>query len=310
MKLFTTTILLTAISFAFSQSSNFNSQGAWSRNKKELVFNLGASQFLGDLGGRNQIGKDYTMGDLDWASTNVGLGVGFRYRFHKHFATTTMLNFALLKGDDALTEEPIRNARNLHFRSPFINLNQRIEWIIYAKETAGSRYGMKGSKKSPNLQIYAFTGIGIAWFNPQAKYQGEWTNLRPLKTAGQGLEGGPKNYLPITATIPAGLGVKFGISRMWTLGIEAIYLKTFSDNIDDVSGKYFDPAILNSQVGAASAYLSNPSPTPNLFNPGSVRGHDEKDAVFYLNVIATKNITYKNYATNRIKKYKYNRSKF
>lgn len=273
--------------------------------------NLGTTQFLGDLGGGKGIGKDYSLGDLNFASTNMNIGAGFRYRFNRYWATTTMLNLGLVKGDDALTKEPIRNARNLSFRSPLVNLSQRIEWIIYSNEKIGSRYGMKGAAKDKNFQLYVFGGIGLAWFNPQAKYQGKWTNLRPLKTEGQGLEGGPKNYLPITATIPAGIGFKFGISKMWSLGIEATYLKTFSDYIDDVHGTYYDPAILNQKLGAAAAYLSNPSATPNLFNPGSQRGDKQKDAVFYLNVIATKNVTYKNYSGSlKVRKYKYKRTKF
>lgn len=311
MKFLTTTLFLTAFTFAFSQASFFNSSNNWSRNKKELVFNLGTTQFLGDLGGGKGSGRDYSPADMNLASTNFNLGVGYRYRFHKFFATTTMLNFGLLKGDDALSKEPIRKERNLHFRSPFLQLSQRIEWIIYANEQMGSRYGMKGGAKDKNFQIYAFGGLGLAWFNPQAKYQGKWTNLRPLKTEGQGMEGGPKNYLPITATIPAGLGVRFGISKMWTLGLEAIYIKTFSDYIDDVGGVYYDPAILNDKIGPASAFLSNPSPTPSWFNPGSQRGDKEKDVVLYLNIVATYNMTYKNYSSKlRVRKYKYKRAKF
>lgn len=311
MKLFTTAVCLSTFAFAFSQATFFNSNSNWSRNKKEVVLNLGTTQFLGDLGGGKGIGKDYSLGDLNFKSTNMNIGAGFRYRFNRYWATTTMLNLGIVRGDDALSKEPIRNARNLSFRSPFVNLAQRIEWIIYANEKVGSRYGMKGGMKDKNFQLYVFGGIGLAWFNAQAKYQGKWTNLRPLKTEGQGLEGGPKNYLPITATIPAGIGFKFGISKMWSLGIEATYLKTFSDYIDDVSGVYYDPTILNQKLGAASAYLSNPSNTPSAFNPGSQRGDKQKDAVFYLNVIATKNITYKNYSGNlQVRKYKYKRTKF
>lgn len=301
--------LLTAIA-SFGQS-NFNSQSKWSANKKELIFNVGVTQFLGDLGGRNTIGKDYSLADLDIKSTNINLGVGYRYRFHKFFATTTMLNLGMIRGSDAETKEPIRNLRNLSFRSPFVNLNQRIEFIAFSRETVGSRYKIKGVKgaKGHNEQLYFFTGIGIAYFNPQAQYQGSWTNLRPLNTEGQGLTDGPKKYLPVTATIPFGIGFRFGISEMWRLGIEAIYLKTFSDYIDDVSGSYYDPAILGSQFGAASAYLSNPSTQPQMFNPGSQRGDKEKDAVFYLNFTLAKNLTYKSLNYN-VKNYKYKRSKF
>lgn len=311
-KFILTTIVVIMCSLSYAQPSNFNSSSDWSMNKKEVMINIGASQFLGDLGGADAIGTDYSLRDLNWPSTLGNIGVGYRYRFHKFFATTTMLNLSMLKGDDALTKEYFRNARNLNFRSPFINLNQRIEFIFYSYERRGSRLGLKGGQKTHNLQIYALGGIGIAWFNPQGRYFGDWVNLRPLKTAGQGLEGGPKNYLPITATIPAGLGVRFAISQMWTIGVEAIYLKTFSDYIDDVSGNYYDAAVLAEKIGPTSAYMSNPSKTPSMFNAGSLRGDsDDKDAVFYLNLVFTKNVTYRNYkGQKQFRRFKYSRSKF
>lgn len=278
------------------------------------MFQAGVTQFLGDLGGKDRIGKDYSLADLNLKSTSLNLGVGYRYRFHRYFATTSLLNFGLIKGDDALTKEPIRNARNLSFRSVLVNFNQRIEFIAFANESVGSRYKISGIKgaKAHNEQIYLFTGIGIAYFNPQAKYNGSWTNLRPLSTEGQGLEGGPKKYLPVTATIPFGVGFRMGLSSNWRIGIEATYVKTFSDYLDDVSGVYYDPAILAAQVGPASAHLSNPSKTPSMFEPGSQRGDKkDKDAYFYLNLTVSKNITYVNHnAKYKVKSYKYRRSKF
>lgn len=299
------------ISITFAQSTHFRSNTNWTMNKKELVLNIGASQFLGDLGGQNGIGRQKSLRDLDIASTNINAGVGYRYRFAKHFATTSMFEFSMLRGNDALTEEPARHARNLHFRSPFLNITQKLEWIIYANDEVGSRLGMKGGVKNKNFRVYVFGGVGVAYFNPQAKYNGSWVNLRPLRTEGQGLENGPKEYSNFTVTIPAGIGVRIGISKMWAMGIEASYLKTFSDYIDDVHGVYYDPAILAQSVGAASAYLSNPSTNPSWFTPGSIRGKKDKDAVFYLNFTFTRNFTYKNYKMKFSNiKYRYQRSKF
>lgn len=315
MKYFLTLTLFCSSLVAFGQSSNFNSQKEWSKNKKEIMFQAGATQFLGDLGGRDKIGKDYSLADINMPSTNINFGVGFRYRFHPRFATTTMLNVGLLKGDDALTKEPIRNERNLSFRSPIVNLNQRIEWIIFANEQVGRRIKRQGAKgaKHRNEQLYAFTGIGIAYFNPQAKYNGSWVNLRPLSTEGQGLEGGPDKYLPITATIPFGIGFKMGISEMWRIGFEASYIKTFSDYIDDVSGVYYDAGALATQVSPTSAALSNRSENnPTWFSAGEQRGDiTDKDAYFFLNLTVSRNITYLNTNSRyKVKKYKYTRSKF
>lgn len=49
-------LLLIGVLNAFAQHTNFNSQKNWSLNKKEIFFGLGATQFLGDLGGQYQAG--------------------------------------------------------------------------------------------------------------------------------------------------------------------------------------------------------------------------------------------------------------
>jgi hypothetical protein len=132
---------------SWSQSSNFNSAKNWKMNRKEFILQAGATQFLGDLGGRDQIGTDYSLVDIDFPSTSLNVGVGYRMRFAPHFATTTLLNVGLLRGSDAETGDPDRNARNLAFRAPVVNLNQRLEWLIFVNEKYGKRYNMKGMKE-------------------------------------------------------------------------------------------------------------------------------------------------------------------
>lgn len=295
MKYTTLAIITLAANFAFAQPTNFNTQRNWSMNKKELLFGLGATGFLGDLGGANQVGTDYSIKDLDLPSTGFGGLIGFRYRFHPYYATTTTLNIGMVRGDDAKTADLIRNSRNLHFRSPIINLSQRFEIILLANEKIGRRFNIPGLKgfKDHNEQFYLFGGIGITYFNPKAKYNGSWTALRPLSTEGQGLPDGPGEYLPVTATVPLGVGVRMGINRFWRVGLEATYVKTFSDYIDDVSGSYYDPAILQSQKGDAAAYLSNPASANAIwFSPGDQRGDKQNDAMFFVNVTVYRNITY------------------
>ena len=121
--------------------------------------------------------------------------------------------------------------------------------------------------------------------------------LLPLSTEGQGLDGGPGKVLGLTATVPFGIGARMGLGKMWRIGIEATYVKTFSDYIDDVHGTYYDPAILAAQIGPEAAFLSNPA-TQNTtwFGAGQQRGDKQNDAYFYLNIVAARNITYKNYA--------------
>lgn len=295
IKLNTLSILAVVPVISFAQSLDFNTQRNWAINKKEISIGLGATSFLGDLGGANQTGTDYSLKDIDINSTHVGGSLSFRYRFHPFFATSTMANAGILRGSDAMTAEPIRNMRNLSFRSFFVMLSQRFEIIVLANEKIGRRHNIPGLRgfTDHNEQLYLIAGVGAMYYNPKAYYQGDWVTLRDMHTEGQGLPGGPAEYKRITAAIPLGIGVRMGINRMWRVGLEATYVKTFSDYIDDVHGEYYDAATIGAAYGAQAAYLSNPSNNPSAFEPGSQRGGKQNDAFFYVNLMVTRNLTYK-----------------
>jgi hypothetical protein len=297
MKVVLVFLLILLSELSFSQfSSNFNSSNNWSMNKKEIFFVFGATQFLGDLGGRDQIGNQNSIIDLDWPATRYNIGLGYRYRFHPMFATSTHLNAGMVSGDDSNTDEIVRRSRNLSFRSPIVELSQRLDIIIWANEKVGTRYKIKklrGARRKAD-QIYLFSGIGGLFFNPQMRIGGQWTNLRPLRTEGQGLPGGKDEYSRITLTIPSGIGFKVGMGRFWRIGMEFSYHKTFTDYIDDVSTEYYDPNILLNQVGPEAQYASNPAiENHSWFAPGQQRGNPEdNDAYFLANIVLTRNITY------------------
>jgi hypothetical protein len=292
-------VVILSFSVGFSQTTNFNSTKNWRRNKKELVLNVGPTGFLGELGGRDMIGKDYSMADLDLKSTTFNVGFSYRYRFKPYFATSTIASVGMIKGDDKLTLESARNARNLNFKSTIISVYQRIEVMLYFKESFGHKYNFKGlkGKKNKNEQIYLFTGVGFTYFNPKGNYFGQWMPLRPLHTEGQGFPGRPKEYLPVTVIIPSGIGMRFGLSRMWRLGLELTYFKTFTDYMDDVSTTGFDTDLLLEKYGPESAYLSNPAETEQYkawYANGQQRGDSKnKDAYLYANFIVVRNISYK-----------------
>tara|TARA_B100000524_G_scaffold346749_1_gene247455 strand:- start:3605 stop:4534 length:930 start_codon:yes stop_codon:yes gene_type:complete len=286
--------------FLFSlrgQHANFNSQRNWSLHKKELQIGVGATQFNGDLGGAEGIGRDYSLKDINWPSTGVAFWLGYRQRFHPYFATTTSLCVFNLKGADSLSANVNRNARNLHFRSLGVEIQQRIEWIFAANEKFGSTYNLPGnySKKNRSQQYYVFGGIGLCYFNPRAMdADGNWTSLRKLRTEGQS-----KAYSPVTLTMPAGIGFRMGISRMWRVGIELAYVKTFTDYMDDVSTVYADPINLSTE---AQQFANMADPGDVTFAPGQQRGDsDQKDAYYHMNVVFTRNLTYKDYGKQRKK---------
>jgi Domain of unknown function (DUF6089) len=84
---------------------------------------------------------------------------------------------------------------------------------------------------------YVFLGVGGLYFNPQARYQDKWIDLRPLGTEGQFLEGG-KPYSPFQVVVPMGFGIKLALWQRLSVGFEFGVRQTFTDYLDDVSGKY------------------------------------------------------------------------
>jgi hypothetical protein len=212
----------------------------WKRERYEWMASAGASQFLGDVGGRNQIGSDYFF-DLDAASTRYVLNIGLRYKLSEYFAARTYLTYGELYGDDAYTDEPWRNNRNLHFRSPLFEWSVSVEgsWM---RESTGSRYKIRRvrgrGKKGSQVYVYGFVGVGLMYMNPMAKYEGEWYSLRPLRTEGQDFVPSRTQYSNWQFVIPFGLGMKYAIDKKSSIGIEYGIRKTFTDYMDDVSTDY------------------------------------------------------------------------
>ena len=159
----------------------------WKRQRYEFSFGLGISNFLGELGGANQIGTNYFR-DLEWSLTRMAASVGLRYKLSNYFALKSHLTYGRITGDDKLTTEYFRNYRNLNFFSDIYEFNVNFEGA-FQQEQVGHRYrlrkvrGMKGYE----LYTYAFVGVGVFYFDPKTTYKGTTIRLQPLGTEGQGL---------------------------------------------------------------------------------------------------------------------------
>ena len=273
------------------------------RKKKprpEFIIGFGAANFLGELGGADRVGTFFVR-DLEFKATRPSAQIGIRYKFARRFAVKGGFYYNFVDGDDKLTKEPYRQNRNLSFRSNIYELSGQAEFFL-TKEQQGARYKIKNAKgiKNYDFQAYFFVGVGGFYFNPQAQYHGNWVDLQPLGTEGQGLPGQPKKYSRFSVCIPYGLGVKDAINKEWSIGLEAGMRKTFTDYIDDVSTNYYDNAKLRAARGNMAADLADPSllhypaslggdaTGANQTSAGQVRGHPKhKDAYFFLNITAS-----------------------
>jgi hypothetical protein len=240
----------------------FSKRNDWKKQRKEVLLAFGVGNFLGDLGGRNAIGTDYSFVDLELVLTRPSAMLGYRYRFSKNWGLRTQFDFTRVNGDDKLTTEKFRNNRNLHFRSNIFELSANIEYA-FVREHKGNRYHIKHTfkrrSKAYSTYLYVFGGIGAFYFNPKAKYQGTWVALRPLCTEGQGIIPGKKKYSPINFSIPLGVGYKVTVNQQWAFGLEFNFRKTFTDYLDDVSSTYVDNGTLYSTKGPIAAAVADPN---------------------------------------------------
>lgn len=217
------------------------------------------------------VGGSYYIGDINpkkhFAQPNLAFGGVYRYNFTPHWAVKFNAYHGKIEGDDAVIKH--YRSRNLSFRSNLTEIGATVELNFF-------KY-MTGNKQMP-ASPFIFAGLSYYRFNPQALYQGEWYNLQPLGTEGQGTTAYP-DRLPYSLggiSIPFGVGAKFSLGKNISLGLEWGMRKTFTDYLDDVSTTYPDLVILSAENGPIAAALSDRTiwgigevPTPNV---GKQRG--------------------------------------
>lgn len=263
----------------------FRQSSYWKTHRRELDFGLGMANFLGELGGRNQIGSPF-LWDLELSQTRPAASFGYRYYLARQQALHGRITYGVLAGNDNLTEEPFRNNRNLSFKSDVVEFALMYEFHLF-REELGHIYDLRGVKgeKPMRVGLYLFAGIGGFYFDPRTQFNNSWVRLRPLGTEGQGLPGGADEYSNFGLCIPMGFGLRKAINKTISIGINLQYTKTFTDYIDDVSGNYFDNEALLTANGPVGAFLADPSlnQIPGQTNAGQQRGDpDDLDAYLFL----------------------------
>jgi hypothetical protein len=218
----------------------------------------GVSFYLGDLNP-----------DIPFKQVMPAGGAFYRYNFNERFSVRGAFTMGYLKGNDAKSKVASQIDRNLNFES-----------FIYDFAITGEFNFFKyapGDMQHP-ITPFLFGGIAVFKFNPiTTAADGNKYELQPLGTEGQGTTFYPdrKKYSLTTASIPFGLGMKANISKTFSVGLEWGMRYTFTDYLDDVSGTYASPDVIQAERGDIAYELANRSTLTDETLEGRQRGNSK-----------------------------------
>jgi hypothetical protein len=229
----------------------------WKSERHSLVLDAGISHFMGDLGGGTKDAAHFFgVRDLDFSSTRPVASLKYRFRVLEPLSVKAGVTWAILSADDAASGSEGRKLRNLSFTSQIYQFSLHGEYY-FVKEKANPRYSFSSLHSIRNISAYAFTGISVFYFNPQAELDGTKYDLQPLGTEGQGIGDNPPLYNQIAIGWPVGLGAKYRLNNKISIGLEISNTFTNSDYIDDAHGSYYDNAAISATYGPIAAELAD-----------------------------------------------------
>jgi hypothetical protein len=181
-------------------------------------------------------GEMVDQGDI--IRPRLNLTIGAEHYLSPFFSARVGLSWFQLEARDTdANPSDSRRTRNLSFKSNNIELTATGVVSLFHQ-------GLKFYDRV-KINLYAFAGIGVLYFNPKAKYNGQWHELQPLQTEG-------RHYSLVQPVIPFGLGARIKLSHYMNLLVEGGYRATFTDYLDDVSSNHYpDPASLKSDLSRA-----------------------------------------------------------
>ncbi|PHI19921.1 hypothetical protein CEQ90_10240 [Lewinellaceae bacterium SD302] len=222
---------------------------------------------LGLMGGVSLYSGDLSPDEfgLYFEDLNPAGGAYIRYRPTSRLALRFQGMFTQLSATD---NAPIpgdvdeRQERLLNFRSNLTEFSLTAELDLF----------YIGDKDDNHLAPYVYGGGSIISFNPEGNLDGNWVELQPLATEGQGIQGNP-NYDPARYSLNeivlnVGGGLRWRVSEKFVLGLEIGGRRVASDYLDDVSNTQVDYLDILENTGSQAAEFSN----PNIANPTDVRG--------------------------------------
>lgn len=266
--IYTLGITMAALSSANAQlghSKEYVEPPGWS-----IGLNLGLSDLWGDVGTKSLL--DHYGNDKYWQSPHFMGGLYVRYSAHPAFAIRLGQSYGTLYATDKWNETKAKSATTVNNDAYQRYLrNQSVRTIIWESsllfEITPRRFNYESMAARKRFQPYLLLGVSYFHFKPTAKYidpKGNdrgYVNLYDLNLEATGLPseiyGDSKpSYKLWQVAVPMGLGVRWDIGKRLGIGLEWLYRMTFTDQLDNVSGKYVDPNLYNAYLTPQEAALA------------------------------------------------------
>jgi hypothetical protein len=269
-----------------------------------IMFEFGASagvmNCLTDIGGKKGLGKKM-IGDLNFGNNRLNGSVYLMATYKEAVALRLEGTWGSVKAYDSvlINEKDATNGRyqrNLNFKSKISEIALVAEFhplFMFIN------WSLRDDQDPPRISPYLVAGIGWYSFNPQAKSRnGEWIDLQPLSTEGQGFAEYPtrKSYKLSQFNMPVGLGIRYELSSTFNLRAELLHRTLYTDYLDDVSTNYINNATfsnyfsgqqLQDAIDMASNQRTNNGPDARIYrkSENGIRGNPKnKDSYFTFNI--------------------------
>lgn len=156
-------------------------------------------------------GGTYYLGDINpskqFHSVKPAVGVFFRQNLNKRWAVRANVTSGTLSATDQVYSYEYQKMRNASFNTPVLEIVAQAEFNFLSYKLGATRHN------SPYTPYFA-SGIGFL-------------------LASNSLQA-------YNITLPLSVGIKLAVTKKLEIGLEWSFRKTFSDQLDNLSGKSYD----------------------------------------------------------------------
>lgn len=248
-------ILTIILLFSLLGAESHAQVSKWDKTR-EMGIVVGTSYYIGDINPSKHFGT----------RLNLGGGLVYRDNISKRWSIKASFLYGRVEAYDSDSDDPWQVNRNLSFRNDLLEGSIQAELNYFDYQI--------GNMQDP-ISPYLFFGLAYYSMKPQGELNGNWYELQPLGTEGQGTSEGGTTYKTSGISAPFGLGLKANLFSIVAISLEWGMRKTWTDYFDDVSGVYVNRTVLIEENGRLASDFADQSfeqSGANGTNEGTMRG--------------------------------------